>query len=79
MDNSKIQHLVGGKIPPELCYACSYWAIHLSHASVNDELSGLVENFALCHLLNWLEVLSLISHLDVAYPALQHARQFVVS
>lgn len=80
LDNDKVRHLVDGKISPELSYACLYWADHLSNAGVDcDELLPLVEHFMFSHLLHWLEVLSLIGRLDVAYPALEHARQFVVS
>lgn len=80
VDNDNVYHLVDDKISPELRYACLYWADHLSNAGVDhDELLRLVENFAFNHLLHWLEVLSFIGRLDVAYPALEHVQRFAVS
>jgi hypothetical protein len=76
-DNSKVRHLTDGRVLQELSYACIYWAEHLSHAETeNNELIQQVENFALNHILNWLEVLSLIGRLDVAHPALEHSKRF---
>lgn len=78
LDNSKVRHLTDGRVSPELSYACCCYAEHLSHAGTGDiELLQRVENFVLNHILNWLEVLSLIGHLDVAYPALGHTKWFV--
>jgi hypothetical protein len=80
MDNSETHHLIEGKITPELIYACSYWATHLSKVDLDDiELRPLLHNFAFKDILHWVEVLSLIGRLDIAYPALEHARRFLVS
>jgi hypothetical protein len=80
MENSKIRHLVEGKVTPERGYACSYWAAHLSEAGQGtDHLLRLLNTFAFQHLLHWLEVLSWIGRLDIAYPALEQAQRFVVS
>ena len=80
MGNSKTRHLVERMVTPELGYACSYWAAHLSEASQgSDHLLRLLDTFAFDHLLHWLEVLSWIGRLDVAYPSLEHAQRFVVS
>ena len=77
LDNSKVQHLTDGRVSKELSYACIYWVEHLSQADTeNDELLQQVENFAFNHILNWLEVLSLIKRLDVAHPALEHTKRF---
>jgi len=78
LDNSKVHHVTDGRVPPELSYACSYYAKHLSQADAkHKELPQLVENFVLKHILNWLEVLSLIGRLDVAYPALEYTKLFL--
>lgn len=80
MENEQINHFVKGKISGELGYACLYWATHLSKAKIgNDKLHLQLEEFACVHLLHWLEVLSLMGKLDVAYPALDNACNFVVS
>jgi len=53
MENSKTRHLVEGKITPELGYACSYWAAHLSEARERtDRLLRLLDTFAFNHLLH---------------------------
>jgi gluconate kinase len=78
LDNSKVRHLTDGRVLPELTYACSYYATHLSQADTkHKELAELVENFVLKHLLNWLEVLSIIGRLDAAYPALENIKRFI--
>ena len=77
LDNSKVRHLTDGRVSKELIYACIYWAEHLSEADPeDDELLQQVQKFAFNHILNWLEVLSLIKRLDVAHPALEHAKHF---
>lgn len=77
LDNNKVRHLTGGRVSQELIYACIYWAEHLSQADTeNNELLQQVANFAFNHILNWLEVLSLINRLDVAHPALEHTKRF---
>ena len=77
LDNNKVRHLTDGKISQELIYACIYWAEHLSQADAEDnDLLQQVEDFAFNHILNWLEVLSLVKRLDVAHPALEHTKRF---
>ena len=78
LNNHEIQHLLKDRIPPELQYACLYWAIHLSNAEKDDNLSSLLERFSFAHLLHWLEVLSLMGRLDVGYIALDSAMKFTV-
>ena len=81
MDNDEIQHLVDGRISFELKYACLHWAKHLCSAEKGGNLSGvsaLLERFCFTHVLHWLEVLSLIGHLDVGYMALNDAVRFAV-
>ena len=78
LDNDKIQHLVDGRISSELQYACVHWATHLFGADNDGKLSGLLERFSFTHLLHWLEVLSLIGHIEVGYIALDYALRFTV-
>ena len=78
LNNHEIQHLLKDRISPELQYACLYWAIHLSSAEKDDNLSSLLERFSFAHLLHWLEVLSLMGRLDVGYIALDSAMKFTV-
>ena len=79
LDNTKIRHLVGVRISSELRYACLHWVTHLCNAERGDNLSTLLETFSFTHLLQWVEVLSLIGRLEVAYTALHHAIRFAVS
>ena len=78
LDNEKIQHLVVGRISSELQYASLHWATHLWSAEKDDDLFGLLEKFSFTHLLHWLEVLSLIGHLEVAHTALDHSKKVAV-
>jgi WD40 repeat protein len=58
---------LGEKIPPELRYACIYWANHFSSAGIEDaDLLGELELFGNEHLLHWFEALSWIGKLDLA-------------
>ncbi|KIL55303.1 hypothetical protein M378DRAFT_173720 [Amanita muscaria Koide BX008] len=60
------------KIPPNLRYACVYWANHLEVANIEDaELMKRLETFVDEHTLHWLEVLSLIGNLDLAHRAIR--------
>ena len=79
LDNEKIRHLVVGRISSELQYASLHWATHLCSAEKDSDLFALLEKFSFTHLLHWLEVLSLIGHLEVAYTALDHSKKFAVS
>ena len=79
LDNDKIQHLVVGRISSELQYASLHWATHLYSAEKDEDLCALLEKFSFTHLLHWLEVLSLIGHLEVAYTALDNSKTFAVS
>lgn len=68
-------------ISDELRYACMYWAVHLSKAGdiKSEELIKSLHEFAFTHLLHWIEVLSLIGKLEIAYFSLNNAKQVLVS
>ncbi|OSC97156.1 WD40 repeat-like protein [Trametes coccinea BRFM310] len=82
----KYGHLLNSEIPdleekvarhltPERQYAVKYWAHHLRHAAVDEELLSALQAFCDSHLLDWLEALSLLGCVDVAVAALQSAQQ----
>ena len=68
-----------GWISLELQYASLHWVTHLCSTEKDSDLFALLVKFLFTHLLLWLEVLSLIGHLDAAYTALDHFKMFVVS
>lgn len=82
MTNTEVTEIVdGNKITDELKYACIYWAAHLSKAG-DKKTTQLLENFhnfAFKHLLHWIELLSFVGKLDVAYPAMKLAQHALVS
>ena len=78
LDNDKIQRHPKDRISPELRYACLHWAAHLFSAEKDGDISALLERFSFTHLLHWLEVLSLIRHLEVGHMALDYAMRFTV-
>ncbi|KAF3913701.1 hypothetical protein AA313_de0203191 [Arthrobotrys entomopaga] len=47
--------------PPELAYACQYWAYHLRMSQRKPEQNGSLEKFLREHLLHWLEATSILS------------------
>ncbi|KAI9070398.1 WD40 repeat-like protein, partial [Trametes sanguinea] len=72
-----LQEKIARHLPPERQYAVKYWAHHLHHAKVDQQLLDLLESFCNDHLLDWLEALSLLSCVDVAVAALQSAQQLL--
>lgn len=71
-----LQERTKEKIPAELDYSCRYWAVHLANSNtVDKELFSQLRDFVYTHLLHWLEALSLIGKLDIAYRSLEHVRQ----
>ncbi|KAH9852378.1 hypothetical protein C2E23DRAFT_903842 [Lenzites betulinus] len=65
---------VARHIPPHLQYACKYWAYHLCHAELEQEVINHLGTFCRSYLLFWLEALSLLGSLDIAVEALQSSR-----
>ena len=64
-------------IPAHVQYACRHWASHLTNGDTNDLLLGLLLDFCLNQLLNWLEVMSLLGDLGGAITALQSAHRLI--
>ena len=81
-DRAEIYHRIENRILPHLAYACTHWASHLDAAllggaDLDSEGKQLLERFATKHLLMWLEALSLIGRVDMAYRSLTVARKAV--
>jgi len=62
-------------IAPHVGYACIYWAPHfaagIDHGpGLDTEAMLLLECFTSKHILNWLEALSIVGRVDVAYSSL---------
>src|ERR1700722_13841516 len=57
-------------IPNHLSYACTFWAEHLRLTSVEIDTLNEVREFMHIRLLYWLEVLSLIKQVTIAFPTL---------
>ncbi|KAI1470150.1 WD40 repeat-like protein [Daldinia caldariorum] len=75
--------LVQQSISPLLQYACRYWVDHLllvREAHLPQDIlsdNGKVHKFMKKHILNWLEVLSLIGEVGSAVHAINHLRTLV--
>lgn len=57
-------------IPSPLSYSCQFWTDHLTQITANDKLLNQVNDFMQTRFLYWLEVLTLIKELQIAFPAL---------
>ena len=57
-------------LPPALSYACRLWDDHIRHLDFNFDLFARLQTFFKMKFLFWLEVLSLISGVGLASPAL---------
>jgi hypothetical protein len=63
-------------IPPQLSYACQFWADHLHATLGSDILEGNLQDFIYNNLLYWFEALSLLDYVPLASPALLKAAQW---
>ncbi|KAK7034967.1 WD40 repeat-like protein [Favolaschia claudopus] len=78
--NSDVSDLAGRvrqHIPDGLKYVACYWAHHLRAAASSPALLDGLTKFALHHFLYWLEVLSLLGHVNGAHEALETAQRYV--
>ena len=79
-DNHHIKQLTRDCISEAFAYAAIHWATHLADAAmVDDEVEQLLEDFALNHFLAWLEVLSIVERVEIAYPSLDGICKLLVS
>ena len=75
----QLRYLTQDRISKEIVYASTHWATHLDRASkLDSEAEHLLERFASEHLLDWLEVLSIIGQVDTAYPSLNRIGKLLV-
>lgn len=63
--------MVDRAFPPSLRYACEFWAVHLERITASDSVGTHAEieelaKFAECHLLYWLEAMSVLGANDAA-------------
>jgi len=79
-DRTNNQYPIRDYIPQELVYASTHWATHLANVSKLDSGAKLLlEDFARTHFLAWLEVLSIIGQVEIAYPSLDRISRVLVS
>ena len=74
-DRVEIPDRIENNVSPHAAYACTHWASHLDAAlsggaEPDPEVQQLLERFATKHLFVWLEALSLIGRVDMAYWSL---------
>lgn len=79
-DRFQILDCIQHGVSPCLAYACTYWASHLvvvltSEVPLDSEAHQLLGRFASKHLLTWLEALSIIGCVDIAYASLDTVRK----
>jgi NACHT domain len=68
---------IAAHIPAHVQYACRHWGSHLSSSNIHDTLLGLLQDFCLNQLLNWLEVMSLLGELGGAITSLHSAHRAI--
>jgi len=66
-------------LPPALSYACRFWDDHLGHLDFETDLFEKLQTFFEKKFLFWLEVLSLMSNVGLASPALSSLSVWLVS
>jgi WD40 repeat protein len=80
LGNSQIHNLAertSKAIHPHLSYSCRVFAVHLQATTFDDVICREVEEFLSKQLLYWLEVLSLIKHVNIATQALSVVCQWL--
>jgi hypothetical protein len=78
--NSEVQDLqarIATNIPESLQYACQFWADHLENVELDIEIFGQVKVFFYRHLLQWLEVLSLLDFIGHTFRCLCKAAEWI--
>ena len=75
-DWPQLRDHIHNSIPRHLAYACTYWASHLvaglgTGVEWNNDVCRLLERFATQHLLNWVEAVTIIGRVDMAYSSLE--------
>jgi hypothetical protein len=72
-----INVLINNNISTQLSYACRFWVEHLQAISYTDDMHQKVQNFLYNQLLYWLEVLSLLGKVRIAFQAIEGIHEWV--
>ncbi|KAG8949586.1 hypothetical protein FRC03_000310 [Tulasnella sp. 419] len=76
-DITDLPILLEERVGHDVMYACQFWAVQLQHATPTDNnLKDAVRLFATTKLLNWLEILSLLGHINAAAASLKAAHDW---
>jgi len=66
-------------LPPEVQYACRYWASHLSHVEFGEKgMAETLEAFSRRSILWWFEAMSLIGSISTAVSSIQAAHHWAL-
>ena len=61
-----LQSRIAARIPKHLLYACKNWMEHMRLAHISSDILGVLDDFCNQHMLQWLEVMSVIGSGDLA-------------
>ena len=64
-DISDLHSRISEKVPQHLLYACRNWMDHARLGHISSDILGLLESFCQHHMLQWLEVLSVVGAVDL--------------
>ena len=64
-DISDLSSRISDKLPRHLLYACRNWMEHARLAQISSDILGVLDDFCNEHMLQWLEVLSVIGAVDL--------------
>lgn len=73
-DVGGLEGVIKARIPPQLFYACNFWAHHLRKVPLMHTHFQNLSTFLYTRLLPWLEVMSLLKNLHFSRPALLDAK-----
>ncbi|CAE6536550.1 unnamed protein product [Rhizoctonia solani] len=71
-----IEERVAEVIPPELLYACRFWAYHVDAGKCTPVLVGPLRDFLSIRLLLWMEVLNLNQHMKAGMECMKQMIQW---
>jgi hypothetical protein len=58
------QQTIEACLPPEVQYACQYWAFHWKESKCSIRDGDDTDRFLTCYLLQWLEALSILGRIS---------------
>ena len=65
-DVTDLHSRISDKVPQHLLYACRNWMEHMRLAQISSDILGALDDFCNQHMLQWLEVMSVIGSGDLA-------------